>query len=111
MAFRADHQPARVFTAPLEFAAESLQTESIRTEIDSRLRPFLACGRIDWEYHEGVLILRGQVPSFYMKQMAQELVRHVPAVSRVINRLAVEPTTIQRAIEEATASAIGQRAH
>jgi osmotically-inducible protein OsmY len=40
-------------------------------------------------FHEGVLTLRGRVQSYYMKQMAQELVRPVQAVQQVNNRLQV----------------------
>lgn len=42
------------------------------------------------EYHEGVLILRGHVPSFYLKQLAQTLVRKVDGVDTVVNRLTVD---------------------
>lgn len=39
--------------------------------------------------YEGVLWLSGTVPSFYMKQMAQELVSQTPGVSAVRNQLLV----------------------
>ena len=37
------------------------------------------------EHHEGVLVLRGQVSSWYQKQLAQEAVRHLPGVEAIIN--------------------------
>ena len=46
--------------------------------------------RVSCEYHEGVLILRGHVPSFYMKQIAQTLVGKVKGVGVVVNRLEVD---------------------
>jgi hypothetical protein len=40
--------------------------------------------------HEGkTLTLRGQLPSFYLKQLVQEAVRHVPGVQRVRNMIDV----------------------
>jgi len=37
------------------------------------------------EHREGVLVLRGQVSSWYQKQLAQEAVRHLPGVEAIIN--------------------------
>lgn len=37
------------------------------------------------EYHEGVLVLRGQVSSYYHKQVAQETVRNLRGVVAVHN--------------------------
>ena len=41
------------------------------------------------EYHEGVLVLRGRVASFYLKQMAQELVRNLDGVDVLANTVEV----------------------
>jgi osmotically-inducible protein OsmY len=40
-------------------------------------------------FQEGVLILSGQVPTFYMKQVAQELLRNMKHVEQIDNRLSV----------------------
>jgi osmotically-inducible protein OsmY len=42
------------------------------------------------DFHEGVLVLRGSVPSFHQKQIAQTLVRKVDGVEVVVNRLVVD---------------------
>ena len=42
------------------------------------------------DFHEGVLILRGRVPSYYMKQIAQTAVRGLTQVQRIDNRLEVD---------------------
>jgi osmotically-inducible protein OsmY len=42
------------------------------------------------EYHDGVFVLRGTVPSFHMKQLAQELVRMCDGVSVIVNDLEVK---------------------
>ena len=44
---------------------------------------------ITCELHEGVVTLRGRVPSYHLKQMAQELVRSTPGVIEINNRIAV----------------------
>ena len=41
------------------------------------------------EFSEGLLSLSGTVPTFYLKQVAQELASHTPGVREVNNRLDV----------------------
>jgi osmotically-inducible protein OsmY len=41
------------------------------------------------DYHEGALILRGDVPSYFLKQLAQEAVRGVEGVEEIVNRIQV----------------------
>jgi osmotically-inducible protein OsmY len=41
------------------------------------------------DYHEGILILRGHVSSFFHKQLAQEAVRDVAGVDKVVNVIEV----------------------
>ncbi len=44
---------------------------------------------ITCELEDGVLTLRGDVPSFYLKQVLQSLLKDVPGVGRVDNRVDV----------------------
>ena len=44
---------------------------------------------ISCECDGGVLILRGQVPNFFQKQLAQESVRHLKGVTQVVNQIEV----------------------
>jgi osmotically-inducible protein OsmY len=37
------------------------------------------------DYCDGILVLRGRVPSYYHKQVAQEAVKMIEGVDRVIN--------------------------
>jgi osmotically-inducible protein OsmY len=46
---------------------------------------------ITCHFEDGVLTLRGKLPSFYLKQLAQEAVREVHRVRRVINEIEVTP--------------------
>lgn len=45
------------------------------------------------DFHEGVLTLRGRVPSYYLKQIAQTLVRTLDRVELIENRLEVVCST------------------
>lgn len=42
------------------------------------------------EHHEGVVVLRGRVPTFYLKQVAQAVASKVPGVDVLVNHLRVE---------------------
>jgi hypothetical protein len=45
---------------------------------------------VSCDFHQGVLTLRGRVSSYYLKQLAQELLRPFGPVEQVNNRLQVE---------------------
>lgn len=57
-----------------------------------RLResPYHVLRRLSCEFRDGVLILRGSVDSFYLKQVAQTAVFGIPFVDAVDNRVEVE---------------------
>ena len=47
---------------------------------------------VSCDYQGGVLVLRGRLPSYYLKQMAQEVVAHqVQGVGRLDNQIQVVP--------------------
>jgi osmotically-inducible protein OsmY len=52
--------------------------------------PHLALRSIVCGFHEGVLVLRGTVASFFLKQLAQETVRSVSGVRLIENYVEVE---------------------
>jgi osmotically-inducible protein OsmY len=52
-------------------------------------RPHLTQQRLWCEFNEGQLYLRGQVPSFYLKQLAQEAVVGIEGVRQVVNDIEV----------------------
>jgi osmotically-inducible protein OsmY len=60
-------------------------------EAENRLRHsgHLALRDIACEAREGVLRLRGRVPSYYLKQIAQAIVAEVEGVVAVINQIEV----------------------
>jgi osmotically-inducible protein OsmY len=58
---------------------------------EDRLRhnSYLALKNVSCEYREGVLTLRGCLPSYYLKQMAQSAVARLDGVVRVVNEIEV----------------------
>lgn len=51
--------------------------------------PYRSVRRVSCEYDDGVLVLRGLLPSFYYKQLAQEAVVHLHGVLQVVNEIEV----------------------
>lgn len=52
--------------------------------------PYVALRGVYCEHHEGVLILRGRVGSYYMKQIAQVLVARLDGIELIDNRIEVK---------------------
>lgn len=52
-------------------------------------RPHLTHQRLWCEFDAGELFIRGQVPSFYLKQLAQEAVVGIDGVHQVVNEIEV----------------------
>jgi osmotically-inducible protein OsmY len=48
-----------------------------------------ALRRVSCEFHDGLLTLSGQLPTYYLKQVAQESVSRLEGVRRVVNRIEV----------------------
>ncbi len=55
-----------------------------------RNSPYLPLRKILCECEWGVLSLRGRLPSFYHKQLAQQAVAGVKGVSQIINEIEVD---------------------
>ena len=62
-------------------------SDRVRTAIQSS--PFLPRRNLRFEAEHGRVILRGEVASFYQKQMAQECLRDVDGVTAIENQLEV----------------------
>jgi osmotically-inducible protein OsmY len=62
-----------------------------------RWSPYLALRSVSCECREGVLVLRGCLPSYYLKQVAQEVVARLEGVETVDNQIqVVAPARPQR---------------
>jgi osmotically-inducible protein OsmY len=64
----------------LETATRKLRQQDFR---------FSRC--VTCQLHEGVLLLRGRVPSYYLKQLAQTAVVGIKGVEQIDNRIDVYP--------------------
>jgi osmotically-inducible protein OsmY len=51
--------------------------------------PYRAVRTLECEYHQGSLVLRGKLASYFFKQLAQESVAGVHGVDRVVNEIEV----------------------
>jgi osmotically-inducible protein OsmY len=59
--------------------------------------PYAALRELSCEFHEGLLILKGRVDSFYLKSVAQTVARGVAGVREIENHLEVEDVPARRA--------------
>jgi osmotically-inducible protein OsmY len=82
--------------APCHIAERSgsslpVSAPGIAESAESRLRgnSYLALKNVSCDYHDGVLILRGCLPTYYLKQMAQAAVARIAGVERVVNEIEV----------------------
>jgi len=50
------------------------------------------CESIEIDCREGQLVLSGQLPSFYLKQVLQTILRELPGVAKIDNRVQVIST-------------------
>ena len=51
--------------------------------------PYLALKNVTCEHQDGVLTLRGCLPSYYLKQIAQTIVANLEGVGRIVNAIEV----------------------
>jgi hypothetical protein len=67
------------------------QTCGIRQRAEHRLRnsAYAPLRTLSCDYHEGVLTLRGRLPSHYLKQIAQVLMDGLDGVLEIANRVDV----------------------
>jgi osmotically-inducible protein OsmY len=66
-------------------------TSGIEESVECRLRgsPYLALRDVGCAYRDGVLTLRGCLPTYYLKQMAQEVSAEVEGVRAIANEIEV----------------------
>ena len=54
-----------------------------------RSNPYLTLKSVSCDYLHGVLVLRGCLPTYYLKQLAQEVVGGLEGVERIDNQIDV----------------------
>ena len=65
---------------------------AVRRRIDDCHHGFIF-RKVTAEFEQGRLVLYGKVPSFYLKQNLQELLREIPHVERIVNNVDVVSST------------------
>lgn len=90
-----------LYDATLDASATSasLASAELLRRIDQALRAtaYLPIRGLEFTVAEGLVILRGRLPSYYLKQMAQEVVRSVPGVNEVyVDLEVVSPRSLPR---------------
>ena len=86
-----NHGAARLLAIEEHEIGISHERPVVQLEAQSRLRKsgYPELRLVSCDFHEGVLTLRGRVSSFYLKQLAQELIRRLNGAGKVNNRLEV----------------------
>jgi hypothetical protein len=75
--------------ARAERAAEPRPAAAELAERCLRRNPYLALKNVCCDWLDGVLVLRGCLPSYYLKQIAQEAVASLDGVGRIDNQIQV----------------------
>src|SRR5688572_7753770 len=75
----------------MSISPRSAQPQRIVEGAESCLRSnsYLALKNVSCDYHDGVLTLRGCLPSYYLKQIAQTAVAQVAGAIRIVNEIEV----------------------
>lgn len=79
----------------LREAATEREFGGLRSEVLERAQALLrktshsVLSRIGCDFEQGVLKLEGRLPSFYLKQLAQEAVSDVEGVEEILNQVEV----------------------
>jgi hypothetical protein len=73
-------EPFRPVQSPIADEAQRKLNES----------PYFALRTLRVDYHEGILTVRGRVPTFYARQVAVETLRRVKSVEQLVDRIEVE---------------------
>lgn len=70
---------------------QQFRTDGVATLAQSRLTgsPYFNVRRLSCSFHDGVLTLRGWLPSFYEKQVAQSTVADLDGVRQIVNEVEV----------------------
>jgi len=72
-----------------ECATEARNPQTDLVERCLRSNPYLALKNISCDLLDGVLVLRGCLPTYYLKQIAQEAVASLEGIERIDNQIQV----------------------
>jgi len=80
---------ARLPTHPDDSRSSAEIEEAARQRVADNCPYWYYFKSIAYEFDEGVLTLRGRVPSFYLKQVLQEVLADLPAIEWIDNHVEV----------------------
>jgi osmotically-inducible protein OsmY len=74
-----------------EDIANGLEAARVERAAKSRLEDsaYAAVKAVKCRFRRGTLLLKGNVPTYFHKQLAQEAMRALPGVSQIANRISV----------------------
>jgi osmotically-inducible protein OsmY len=80
-----------------ESATQPTDQAKITELAETRLRsdPYRALKNVSCDWRDGVLVLRGPLPRYYLKQVAQEAVASLEGVERIDNQVEVVTPAFQ----------------
>ena len=85
------------YLADPQIGGEDVEDEDVEDIVHRKLAEsgYFSCPsrQIECEYHHGVLTLRGRVPSFYLKQVAQTVLKNTVGIERIDNQVDVVSST------------------
>ncbi|MEZ6136135.1 MAG: BON domain-containing protein [Pirellulaceae bacterium] len=73
-------------------AAQSYHASELRHRVDTAINtnPHLSGHHVFCQTESGIVVLHGRVSSFFQKQMAQEALKRLEGVEKIINELEVD---------------------
>lgn len=79
-------------TNPSQIDPQPLDAKALVQRLDSAIKgnPHLSGHQVFCSEEGGTVILQGRVRSYYQKQMAQEALRNLEGVERIVNDLQVD---------------------
>jgi len=85
-------RPGDLSTRQISVAARSIPEEAMVVDAaikELRSRGYVGLRTLTCEYHEGMLILRGVVSSYFLKQLAREAVHKIEKVNMIVDAVEV----------------------
>ena len=92
-----DQEAMAVLTRPNPFAALFQEIAEIAQAV-LRRSSYFELHNVSCDFSGGILTLRGRVPTYHLKQLAQASVADVPGVVEVHNRVEVTSARVSQAL-------------
>jgi osmotically-inducible protein OsmY len=95
--------------SPTDGSGHDRSRESAEAATDClRRSPYCPIRSVSCECRQGVLFLRGRLPTFYLKQLAQEAVARVKGISQIVNETVVDASLLSEVRNIATGFSVSR---